>query len=302
MSKSNLIIPDFTEEIVGFMIQSMLTVTRFPRAPFALVPLSKKDEVIYGADALIDSISPMYIQFKRSFAYPDNSSSSIIKDRKKLKASCSPRTLFFELRNKQPKHIDYQHNVLYDLKVKLDASGNGKAFYTAPLFLNRAAYLLAVHMSSLLSWRPWHWFMHDPFYEQMQNVLTTTGSIRFQNIPILKEHVVIPPHTRVKNHKHKYSYLETGNEVCFHDPTNLENQSTLGQTIYDFLGFRDGQPSTNMISLIESTSLLDTLQNGLFDESPNGQNENITNKWMEFGERLRTDFDIYQFMLVRLKN
>ncbi|MBO0940061.1 hypothetical protein J2I47_26185, partial [Fibrella sp. HMF5335] len=116
MSKTNLITPDFTEDIVGFMIQSLLTVTRFPRAPFALVPLSKKDEVVYGADALIESICPIYIQFKRSLAYPDYSSSSIIKDRRNLNAKYSPRTLFFELRDKQLKHTDYQHNVLFDLK------------------------------------------------------------------------------------------------------------------------------------------------------------------------------------------
>ena len=302
MSKSNLITPDFTEDIVGFMIQSMLTITRFPRAPFALVPLSKKDEVIYGADALIDSISPIDIQFKRSFAYPDNSSSSIIKDRKKLKASCSPKTLFFELREKQPKHTDYQHNVLFDLKAKLDATGKGKVFYTAPLFLHRTAYLLAVHMSSLLNWRPWHWFMYEPFYEQTQNILTSTGSIRFHNIPILKEHIVIPPHAKVTTHKHKYSYLETGKEVCFHDPTNLDSQSTLGQTIYDFLKFRDGQPTTEMINLIESASLLNNLQNEIAGETQDGQNQNVISRWIEFGERLRTDFDIYQFMLLKLKN
>lgn len=302
MSKSNLIIPDFTEEIVGFMIQSMLTITRFPRAPYALVPLSKKDEVIYGADALIDSISPIYIQFKRSFAYPDSSSSSIIKDRKKLKANYSPRTLFFELRDKQPKHTDYQHNVLFDLKTKLDTAGKGKAFYAAPLFLNRTAYLMAVHMSSLLSWRPWHWFRYEPFYEQTQNILTSTGSIRFQNIPILKEHIVIPPHAKVTTHKHKYSYLETGKEVCFHDPTNLDNQSTLGQTIYDFLKFQDGQPTTEMINLNESTSLLESLQGEQLDEIQDGQNESIINRWTEFGERLRSDYGIYQFMLLKLKS
>jgi hypothetical protein len=264
MSKSNLIIPDFTEEIVGFMIQSMLTITRFPRAPFALVPLSKKDEVIYGADARIDSISPLYIQFKRSFAYPDYSSSKIIKDRKKLKSNSSPNTLFFELRDKQPKHKDYQHNVLYDLKTKLDASGKGKAFYTAPLFLNRTAYLLAVHMSSILSWRPWHWFMDEPFFERNQNILTSTGSIRFQNVPILREHIVIPPHIKVTTHKHKYSYLENGKEVCFHEPTKLEGEQTLGQTIYDILRFRDGQPTTEMINLSESISLLGSLQDFFF--------------------------------------
>jgi hypothetical protein len=302
MSKSNLIIPDFTEDIVGFMIQSMLTITRFPRAPFALVPLSKKDEVIYGADVLIDSVSPIYIQFKRSFAYPDTSTSSIIKDRRKLKANCFPKVLFFELRNKQPTHKDYQHNVLFDLKTKLDAAGKGKAFYTAPLFLNRTAYLMAVHMSSLWSWRPWHWFMHDPFYEKAQNILTSTGSIRFQNIPILKEHIVIPPHTKVTTHKHKYSYLESGKEICFHDPTNLDNQPTLGQTIYDFLRFSNGQPTTEMINLNESTSLLDSLQDGLLGEIQLEQNTSIIDRWTEFGERLRTDFDIYQFMLLRLKN
>lgn len=302
MRKSNLQTPDFTEDIVGFMIQSMLTIVRFPRAPFALVPLSKRDEVIYGADAYIDSINPIYIQFKRSFAYPDMSSSKIIRDRKSLKANYSPKTLFFELRDKQPKHTDYQHNVLFDLKTKLDASGKGKAFYTAPLFLNRTAYLLAVHMSSIWNWRPWHWFMHEPFYEQTQNILTSTGSIRFQNIPILKEHIVIPPHTRVTTHKHKYSYLETGKEVCFHDPTNLDSQSTLGQTIYDHLKFQNGQPSTLMTNLKESTSLLDNLKAGLTGELQNERNDNVIDKWIDFGERLRIDFDIYQFMLMKLKD
>lgn len=302
MSKSNLIIPDFTEDIVGFMIQSMLTITRFPRAPFALVPLSKKDEVIYGSDARIDSVSPIYIQFKRSFAYPDHSSSKIIKDRKKLKASTSPRTLFFELRDKQPKHKDYQHNVLFDLKTKLDASGKGKAFYTAPLFTNRTAYLLAVHMSSILSWRPWHWFMDEPFFERNQNILTSTGSIKFQNIPILREHIVIPPHAKVTTHKHKYSYLENGKEVCFHDPTNLEGEQTLGQTIYDLLKFRDGQPTTGMTTLSESISLLESLQNDLFEQDQEVNNQSVMNRWVEFGESLRNDYGIFQFMLIKLKN
>lgn len=300
MAKSNLITPDYTEDLVAFMIQSMLTITRFPRAPFALVPLSKKDEVIYGADALIESISPLYIQFKRSFAYPNYSNSSIIKDRNKLKANCSPRALFFELRDKQPKHLDYQHNVLFDLKQQLNASGKGTAFYTAPLFLNRAAYLLAVHQSSIFNWRIWHWWMREPFYEQTQNILTPTGSIRFQNIPILKEHIVIPPHTRVTTHKHKYSYLEVGGAVCFHDPTNLEDHSNLGQTIYDFLKFQDGQPTTRTINLNESMSFLNQLQNVAFGETEGTQNQSQINSWVEFGERLRVEFDIYQFMLLKL--
>lgn len=302
MSKSNLIIPDFTEELVGFMIQSMLTITRFPRASFALVPLSKKDEVIYGADAFIDSISPFYIQFKRTFAYPDFSKSHIIKDRKNLKANCSPQSLFFELRDKQPKHTDYQHNVLFDLKSKLESSGKGTAFYTAPLFLNRSAYHLALHMSSLLSWRPWHWFMDEPFHKQTQNIITPTGNIKFQNIPILKEHIVIPPHKKVTTHKHKYSFLENGKEVCFHEPTILNDEQTLGQAIYNFLNFNDGQPTTGMINLSVSTDLLNNLQNGIFKVPQANNNEEIIGRWTDFGEKLRAEFEIYQFMLIKLKN
>lgn len=180
MSKTNQIIPDFTEDLVGFMVQSMLTITRFPRGPFAMVPLSKPEERIYGADVKIESISPIYIQFKRSMAYPDYSTAKIIKDRKILKANCSPRTLYFELRAKKPNHKDFQHNILFDLKNKLDKAGKGKAFYTAPLFLNRTAYLLSVHMSSLLSWRPWHWFRHDPFSSKHKIFLLKQGVSDFK--------------------------------------------------------------------------------------------------------------------------
>lgn len=302
MSKSNHIIPDFTEDLVGFMVQSMLTITRFPRVPFAMLPLSKSEERIYGADVIIDSISPLYIQFKRSFAYPDYSTAKFIKDRKALKANCSPRTLYFELRAKKPEHKDFQHNILFDLKNKLDKTGKGQAFYTAPLFLNRTAYLLAVHMSSLLSWRPWHWFRHDPFFEETQNILTHTGSIRFQNIPILREHIVIPPHTKVTTHKHRYSYLESGKEICFHSPTRLENEQNLGQTIYNFLRFRDGQPTTEMINLQESLSLLAELSAIIDFENEVDSNEQIIDRWLNFGEKLWNEYEIYQFMLIKLKN
>jgi hypothetical protein len=302
MSKSNLISPDFTEDNVSLMIQILLTVQRFPRAPFALVPLSKKDEVLYGADAYIESISPLYIQFKRSFAYPDFSRSKIIKDRKILSVNYSPRTLFFELRDKQPIHKDYQHNVLFDLRTRLDISGKGTAFYTAPLFLRRASYLNAIHKTSIFSWRPWNSFMDDPFYRELQYIITPKGSIRFQNIPILREHIVIPPHERVTTHKHKYSYLENGNEICFHEPTKLDGEQTLGQTIYEYLKFQDGQPTTQMTNLQESISLLNGLQNELFEENQFSQKENILESWLDFGEKLRTEYEIFQFMLIKFKN
>lgn len=301
MGKSNLIRPDFTEELVGFMIQSMLTVTRFPRAPFALIPLSKKQERIFGADAKIEALCPLYIQFKRSLAYPDFSNAGIIKDRKRMKVNCSPISLYFQLRAKKPSHKDFQHNILYDLKSKLDKNGTGKAFYTAPLFLNRNAYLFAVHTNAILNWRPWRWMWRDPFFFQEQEILTRTGSIRFQNVPSLREHIVIPPHAKVKNHKHKYSYLETGKDICFHEPTILENESNLGQTIYDFLGFSDGQPTTEMIQLEESLELLNSLSENILSDTEQNSNLRIMERWLEFGVKLYEEYEISQYMLVKLK-
>ena len=299
MSKKE--IPDFTEDLVAFMIQTMLTIVRFPRAPFALVPLSKKDELIYGADAMIESICPLYIQFKRSFAYSDSSKSKIIKDRERLGVSSSPKALYFELRGKKDSHVDYQHNILFSLNEKLRNEGSGKAFYTAPLFLNRTSYLLAVHLSSLLHWRPWHSFISGPFFEGFQDIVAPSGAIRFHNIPILQEHVVIPPHIRVETHKHKYSYNETGKEVCFHSPSFVENYSSLGQTIYNFLEFSNGQPTTTMIELQESTALLQAIQGDANLNSGNVSNNSIIRRWLNLGETLRIKYEIYQFALLKLK-
>ncbi len=298
MGKSLQIRPDFTEELVGFMIQSMLTIIRFPRAPFALIPMSKKHERIYGADARIEALCPLYIQFKRSFAYPKYSTAGFIKDRKRLNTNCHPIALYFDLRVKRPSHKDFQHNVLFDLKTELDKTGKGKAFYTAPLFLNRTAYLLAVHMSSILNWRPWHWTWKDPFINDHRDIITQTGTIRFQNIPILREHIVIPPHIKVNTHKHRYSYLESGREICFHDPTILEDESNLGQVIYDFIRSRDGKPTTEMYNLEESLDLLSMLSSLIGTGFPDGP---IIERWLNFGDALSREYEIYQFLLLKFK-
>lgn len=306
-SKSNRIVPDFTEDFVSFMVQMILTITRFPRAPFALVPLSKQDERIYGADVKIESIAPLYIQFKRSFAYPEHSTASFLTDRRKLKLSNQNRVLYFELRDKQKGHTDFQHNILLDLRQRLNKGGTGNAVYAAPLFLNRTAYLLAVHTSSIIHWRPWHLFFDHPFFERNQNIVTHTGSIRFQNCPVLREHIAIPPHTKVTTSKHKYSYLETGQQVCFHSPSILDDQITLGQFIYDFMRFDNGQPARRMTNIFESANLLNELSNACFGESYPSQTDalnlpSIIDQWLDFGEKLKIIYDIDQYMLLKFRN
>jgi hypothetical protein len=306
MKDSKQIIPDFTEELVGFMIQMMLTITRFPRAPFAFIPLSKKEERFLGADARIDSISPVYLQFKRSFAYPSDSNAGFLKDRTNLNLDNNPRVLYFDLRKKEPTHSDFQHNVLFRLRQRLQNKGIGNAVYTAPLFLNRSAYLLSVHFSSLMHWRPWHIFDMDPFFEREFNIISPTGSIKFQNCPVLREHITIPPHTLVNTHKHRYSYRENGSQTCFHSPLMIGETNSLGQFMYDFFRFKDGQPTSEMISLYESLNLLNELSNDLFGYTySNGNDDNsffYIDSWINFGEKLKITYDIDQFILLKYKN
>jgi hypothetical protein len=306
MNNSKQIIPDFTEDLVGFMIQMMLTIMRFPRAPFALVPLSKKDERNCGADAKIDSVSPIYLQFKRSFAYPSDSNAKFLSDRAKLNLNNDPRVLYFDLRKKEPSHSDFQHNILFKLRQRLQINGIGDAAYIAPLFINRSAYLLAVHFSSLVNWRPWRLFYLDPFFEREFNIVTSTGSIRFQNCPVLREHIAIPPHVAVSTHKHRYSYLENGRQTCFHSPSFLKETPNLGQFIYDFIRFKDGQPTTEMINFNESMIFLNELSNDIFNiyyERKNYDNPFFKlDSWPDFGEKLKLSYDIEQYLLIKYRN
>lgn len=305
MNNSQHLVPDFTEELVGFMIQMMLTIGKFPRAPFALIPISKKEERIFGADAKIEAIAPLYIQFKRSFGFLGSSRSQIIKDRQNLNLEYNPKSFYFELRAKQPTHQELQHNVLFELRQKLQKNGAGDAFYTAPLFLNRSAYLLAVHLSSMLRWRPWHIFRHDPFFNDDLNIIGSTGSIRFHKCPVLSNHIVIPPHLKVTTHKHKYSYLENGKQICFHSPTAIEGSRSLGQLIYDFINFKDGIPSRTMVSYSESLSLLRELNLVFRNNESNMQDifrESLPiDSWITFGEQLKKNYDIEQYLLIQYR-
>ena len=298
---SKLISPDFTENYVSLMVQSLLIGIFYPKAPFVLIPFLKSNEVKFSADAIVESVSPLYIQFKKSFAYPKDSKSKLITDRNKLKVNCSPKILFFNIKGKRIKQKDYQHNVLFDLKIKLDDSDQGEAFYTAPLLLNKGQYLKSIIESNFQSkFRFMNSFRNAPFHLKAQNIITSAEIIKFANMPILDEHIVVHPREKVTSHKHRYSYLETGNDVCFHEPTKLEINQILGQTIYDYLKIQNGQPTRKMTNLQKSASLLNTLQNELFEENKLEQSECIIERWLKFGEKLKIEYDIFQFMLVKI--
>lgn len=220
--------PNYIEDAVSIAIGSHLALLSFPFFDFSIVPISRGRERWLGADARLlggKRFLPFYMQFKRPFAHTAPSRSKIIKDRNELKPklTTAPRTLYFSLQNKQKHHKDFQHNVLYRLRQKLLARGCGDAAYVCPLFLDRQTYFHQAYVSGLKRWF-WNW-PSSPYDLEEVVITSPIGTDLFEDVPLLAEHISIPPHAAVSSAAHKYSFTEKGDEVCFHSPKSLADGS-----------------------------------------------------------------------------
>lgn len=299
---------DFTEDVVGFALESFLTVMSFPRHRFSIEPFSRAKERWLGADARlyseIQGFRPFYMQFKRPSAYPDVSSSGVIKDRKKLSLQTSPRALYFDLRGKQPHHRDFQHNVLLRLRARLRAKGIGDAAYVCPLFLDRSVYRFHLHWSGLSLWpRFWRRYPWDVKNILLKHPGTT---FHFYRIPVFAEHMTVPPHLPIGTAKHRYSFTEAGTELCFHSPESLPQGSA---SLAEFLagvsdGFLNGgkkiqraHAGKELRDLIKSTGVGESKGIGLdfaTGDDPIGN-------WLAWGDYLQRIYGINQYALVNWK-
>lgn len=307
-SKSGLRLDaDFTEDVVGFALESFLAVASFPRHRFSIEPFSRARERWLGADARlygeIRGFRPFYMQFKRPSAYPDFSTAKIIKDRKTLKLQASPRALYFDLREKQAHHWDFQHNILFRLRQRLLNRQLGDAAYVCPLFLERSAYRLNLHWSGLSLW-PRFWRHHPWDFEEM--LLNDGGrTFHFDRIPVLAEHVTVPPHTKVSTAKHRYSFTEGGDELCFHSPELLPEGATNLPAFLNALsnGFLDGGEKVLPQQADEELRLL---MNEIIGDQPDAMRPAIRidrddpiGSWFAWGDYLRLQFGIEQYALVK---
>ena len=304
-ARSNRIDPDYTEELVGFVIESFLTSLSFPRRRFTLEPFSKHEERSTGADARLTSrvkaFQPFYMQFKRPFAYPDFSNPKIIKDRKKLKLTTMPRALYFQLRDKRPTHADYQHNILFNLRERLKIENLGDAAYICPLFMKRDAYRLNIYLAGLSRW-PRFWIRTPWDYEERLLHSESSDPIDFR-IPIFAEHIAIPPHATVSSAKHSYSFTESGSELCFHSPLNLPERS---DTLVSFLKgvqrkFLEGEANVTMET---ANQVLNKIIGEGDDENLRDVGEftgdgNPILNWLAWGDFLRRTYDIHQYAFVK---
>ncbi len=297
---------NYAEDVVGFALESFLTLLSFPRHRFSIEPFSRSKERWLGADARlhrkIRGFRPFYMQFKRPAAYPDFSTSKIVSDRRKAGLTKAPLALYFPLRQKRETHRDFQHNVLLRLRARLLGRGLGDAAYVCPLFLDRSAYRLNLHWSGLARWgRFWR---NDPW--EIEELLLTDGGrrIRFDRMPVFAEHISVPPHKAVTSASHRYSFTESGTDLCFHSPEALPGGSMDLATFLDKVsaGFLDGGEK---LSPDGSDQLLNELiadVNGDQKEAAQAfrpEGEDPIGRWFDWGDHLRNEYEIEQFAVVR---
>jgi hypothetical protein len=297
---------DFTEDTIGFALETFLALLSFPRLRFTIEPFSRSRERWLGADARLDGsrirgFRPFYMQFKRPSAYPDLSKAKVVADRKKLSLSVAPRSLFFSLRAKSDNHHDYQHNILLRLQRRLRKYNLGDAAYVCPLFLDRSAYRFHMHLAGLSLW-PGFWRIH-PW--ELEDVLVNHGSgtVRFERIPVLAEHISIPPHDVVNTARHSYSFDEAGTNLCFHSPTALpDGASSLAAFLkaveQDFLG-DEGKvtPDTAFHELMNLTGATDS-DEPIVPEMPTFSSDDPIGSWLFWGDMLRRDYYIEQYAFI----
>lgn len=300
------IVSDFTEDTIAIAIESFLTLMSFPRQRFTIQPFSHTKERRFGADARLEGkrirgFRPFYMQFKKPSAYPDISHSKIVKERKAMNVSVDPHSLFFWLLPKKANHNECQHNILYRLHRRLRKKNLGNAAYVCPLFLDRSAYRYHVYRAGIRMWNPlWRlapWNMKSLRVNQINRVFN------FKRIPILAEHISIPPHDQVQNTKHRYSFDAAGKGLCFHSPISLPDGSTtleiyLKNIAQEFLDVEGKiSPSMSYQSLLELSSVVDP--EGLaLDKILELNPKDPISCWLFFGDFLRREYNIEQFAFI----
>ena len=307
--------PNYTEDTVAIFIEHYLTLLSWPFPHFSLVLFSKRKERVLGADARltlssIKAFKPFYMQFKRPFGYfawdrngRRNYRAKIIQERSASGLAIEPVVLAFHLRDKRPQQRDLQHNVLFRLRQLLLRLNVGDAVYVCPLFLDRTAYSHAIHRAGLWLW-PWYWWHYwrrlSPPWKWIEEKINDANSLKplIEEIPVLDEHVVIPPHTRVKSSKHWYSFTDRGEDVCFHSPERLFEYGTRLSLWLEELsrGLVEPAREGGFLDLAESNRVLRELV-GAMDVDFRMESEGWV-AWMEWGDFLERNYQIMQYVLL----
>ncbi len=300
---SKEIIADYTEDYVGFSLEFFLALIGFPFSKYSIEPFARSTERWLGADARlhkkIKNFRPFYMQFKRPHAYPDDSTSKIITDRKKLSLEYSPRSIFFKLQPKMKNQNNLQHNVLFKLNSRLRSKKLGSAAYVCPLFLDRASYRSHLHWSGLIQW-----FNYGKMYPwSFKNINLTTSSSKFmlRDVPFFSEHISIFPHDKVTSANHRYSFTERGRDLCFHSPLLVQDsiKSLHAFLIEELNNFEiEENRITLQTSIEELNKLRDSFESDGMDIVIDRIMDDPVGSWMDWGQYMKDYYDIDQYAFI----
>lgn len=265
--------------------------------PFRLLDT---DELKTGADKEYKSIwgGLIYIQFKKSEGLKSVSEIQLSnrKDRSKLQDIREFRyqhglddnpTLYFKLRDKAKTASDFQHNIL----KKHHKPPYSYAIYVAPLILNKDEYYNALFNSCHLYDR----YRLDPFNWRM---IDNYGIQVIQHIPFLKNHVSIIPHEIVTNSNHYYAYSQTGTDISWHSPSILEYEPRrLSDFIYKLFSDKQNEEMSSIANI--AMNIIDMLEGAKSEFNFENYKENPILLIKKYGEWLKTNYSIKQFMIIK---
>lgn len=265
--------------------------------PFRLLDT---DELKTGADKEYKSIygGLIYIQFKKSEGLRAVSEIQLSnrKNRSKLEDIREFRydnglddnpTLYFKLRDKAKTASDFQHNILKNHH----APPNAYAIYVAPLILDKNEYYNALFNSCHLYDR----YLLDPFNWRM---IDNYGIQVIQHIPFLKNHVSIIPHEIVTNSNHYYAYSQTGTDISWHSPSILEYEPRrLSDFIYKLFSDKQNEEMSSIANI--AMNIINMLEGTKSEFNFKNYKENPILLIKEYGEWLKTNYSIKQFMIIK---
>jgi len=141
-------------------------------------------------------------------------------------------------------------------------------------------------------------------YDFEDIVLVDGGTqMNFDQVPILAEHVTIPPHDKVSSAKHSYSFLEDGSELCFHSPSAVSDGSQrlstwlsgLGNTFLGGNFLISADTATEQLNALVSSDKEDAGFEFAIDTASQGRG---LASWLAWGDFLSAQYAIEQYAFV----
>lgn len=150
-------------------------------------------------------------------------------------------------------------------------------------------------------WNPF--WRRAPWRSEFVRIFQEDGVFDFESVPILAKHVSIPPHDLVQTPRHRYSFDETGDGLCFHSPMSLPEQATtlgvyLNSIEQEFLG-DEGEILYDMaFQQLLYLSGADRPEETVLAAESALKPEDPIGSWLLWGDFLRHEYNIEQFAFV----